>query len=84
MIGEEVTDSQPGHQDNIDDNNSAYKSYHASKTGAIFLQKDHGNVTFQVTSMSLYLLKMKEHYRGLDHEYPHQHVRNFIEICSPF
>ena len=76
--------SQECHRDSIDDINSVYNPSHAGEMGAICLPQDYGNVTFEVTSTTLHLLQMRGLYGGLDHEDPHEHVRNFIEVCSPF
>ncbi|KAK4731339.1 hypothetical protein R3W88_024327 [Solanum pinnatisectum] len=51
---------------------------------AICIPQADENAMFEVTSTTLHLLQMRELYGGLEHEDPHEHVRNFTEVCSPF
>jgi len=84
MSEEEMKDSQAGHRDGIDDFNSVYNSDQSGGMGAICILQTDGNAMLEVTSTTLHLLQMRGLYGGLDHEDPHEHVRNFIEVCSPF
>lgn len=43
-----------------------------------------GNIIFEVNRTTLNLLQMRGLYGGLEHEDPHEHGRNFTEVCSPF
>ena len=52
--------------------------------GAICIPQADGNEIFEVTGTTLHIMEMRGLYGGLDHEDPHEHVRNFIEVCSPF
>jgi len=79
-----VNGSQVGHPDGIDDINSVYNPSHAGEMGGICIPQADGNAIFDVTSTTLHLLQMRGLYGGLEHEDPHEHVRNFTKVCSPF
>ncbi|KAK4707117.1 hypothetical protein R3W88_033331 [Solanum pinnatisectum] len=51
--------------------------------GAICPPLTDENAIYEVTSTTLHLLRMKGLYGGLNHKDPHEHVRNFIDVCSP-
>jgi len=84
MSDEERNNSQVGHRDDIDDINSVYNSDQSGGRGTICIPQTDGNAMFEVTSTTLHLLQMRGLYGGLDHDDPHEHVRNFTEVCNPF
>lgn len=52
--------------------------------GAIRLPRVVGNAAVHVTNTMLQLLQAKCVFGGMDHENPHEHISNFLDICIPF
>jgi len=52
--------------------------------GAIHLPLVEDHVAFYVTNTMMELLQVKGIFGGLDHENPHEHIRNFVGTCNPF
>jgi len=51
--------------------------------GAIFMPHTDENAMFEVTSATLQLMHSRGLFRGLEHEDPHEHIRSFVEVCTP-
>jgi len=79
-----IKGSQVGHQGDIDDLNSVHNPIQLGGSGAICLPSTKENAIFHVTSTTLHLLQMKGIYGGFNHKDPHEHMRNFIDVCGSF
>ncbi|WMV41206.1 hypothetical protein MTR67_034591 [Solanum verrucosum] len=70
-------------KDDVGDLNNANEAQLGS-VGVIRLPPIVGYVALHVTSTKLQLLQAKGVFGGLDHENPHDHIQNFVDVCSPF
>jgi len=71
---------------NLDDINDANNVYHPAGMGEIgetCIPQADGHVLFEVTSATLQLIHSRGLFGGLEHEDPHDHVRSFVEVCTP-
>ena len=48
--------------------------------GVIRLPPIVGNVVLHITSTMFQLLKLKDIFDHLDHENPHEHITNFVDV----
>lgn len=77
------TVNQLGHKVDVGNLNNVNDAQLGS-VGAILLPPVVGYVAFHVTSTMLQLLEMKCVFGGLDHENPHEHIHNFVDVCGLF
>ncbi|KAK4718120.1 hypothetical protein R3W88_016458 [Solanum pinnatisectum] len=75
--------SQLGHNDDIGNLHNV-NEYQLGSAGAIQLPPVMVNAVFHVTSTMLQLLQIKGLFGGLVTEDPHDHIRNFMDMCGPF
>jgi len=76
-------DSHYGKNDNMGDVNYMHMIVIAIN-GAIWLPHILGRAVFQVIKTILQLLQVRGMFGVLAHEYPHEHLQNFEDICWPF
>lgn len=58
--------------------------YQVGSTGEIELPPIARNVEFKVVGTILKFLQLKGLFGGQDHEAPHEHLWNFVDVCLPF
>ena len=71
------------YRDDINDVNSVYNTSHVGEMGVICMAQADGNAMFEVTSTTLHLIHSRGLFGGLEHEDPNDHVRSFVEVCTP-
>ncbi|XP_049373329.1 uncharacterized protein LOC125838305 [Solanum verrucosum] len=71
------------HRDDIDDINSVYNLAQVSEIDASCIPQADRNATFEVTSTTLRLIHSRGLYGGSEHEDSYEHIRSFIEVCTP-
>jgi len=76
-------DSHFGQNGNIDDLNNMHMNV-IQTTRAIRIPPTTGRVVFHIIRTMIQLLEMKGNFGGLIHKDPHEHLRNFMEVCGPF
>ncbi|XP_015169042.1 uncharacterized protein [Solanum tuberosum] len=71
------------YRDDIDDVNSVYNLARVGEMGAICMPQVDGNGMFEVTSATLQLIHSRGLFGGLEHEDQQEHIRSFVEVCTP-
>lgn len=50
--------------------------------GSICMPQRDTNKYFEITNMRLHLIHLRVLYKALDHEYSHEHIKSFMEVCT--